>query len=70
MWHKAQAQPSQGVAAGHFTLSCRPCVGTFPKTVFTMCQSKLVIGVSNVRKVVQGGNMATQPSCMAGRPVK
>jgi hypothetical protein len=63
MWHKAQAQPSQGVAG-------RPCVGTFPKPIFTTSQSKLVRGVSNVGKAVQEGNLAARPSCMAGRPIK
>jgi hypothetical protein len=41
MWHKAQAQSNQGVAG-------QPCVGTFPKIVFTAYQSKSVRGVSNV----------------------
>jgi hypothetical protein len=57
-------------SAGHITLAGRPCVGTFPKTVFTTCQSKSVRGVYNVGKAVQGANLSAQPSCMAGRPVK
>jgi hypothetical protein len=47
MWHKAKAQPSQGVSG-------RPCVGTFQKIAFTKCQSKSIRGVSNVGKVVRG----------------
>jgi hypothetical protein len=62
MWHKAQAQLSQGVAD-------RAYVGMFPKTIFTTCQSKSVRGVSNVEKAVQGGNLAARPSCMASRLV-
>jgi hypothetical protein len=41
MWHGSQAQPSQGVVS-------RPHVGTFPKLIFTTCQSESVRGVSNV----------------------
>jgi hypothetical protein len=42
----------------------------FPKTIFTTSQTKLVRGVSNVRKVMERLNMATRPSCMAERPDK
>jgi hypothetical protein len=56
--------------AGHITLADRPCVGTFPKIVFTTCQSKSVGGVSNVGNIVQGGNLVARPSCMASRLVK
>jgi hypothetical protein len=56
--------------AGHITLVGRPCVGTFPKTASTTCQSKSVRGVSNVGKAVQLGNLAAWPSCMTGRPIK
>jgi hypothetical protein len=59
MWHKAQDQPSQGV-------SDRPCVGTFPKPIFTTCQSKLVRGVSNMGKAVQGENLAALPTYQVG----
>jgi hypothetical protein len=57
-------------SAGHITLASQPCVGTFLKPVFTTCQSKLIRGVSNVGKAVQGGNVATRPSCMSGRHIK
>jgi hypothetical protein len=48
MWHKAQAQPSQGMAGWPHQLGRRPRVGTFQKPVFTTCQSESVNGVSNV----------------------
>jgi hypothetical protein len=41
--------------------------GAFPKTIFTMCQSKSVRGVSNVGKAVERLNLAARPSCMVGR---
>jgi hypothetical protein len=63
MWHKAQAQLSQGVAG-------QPCVGRFPKPVFNTCQSKMIRRVSNMGKAVQGENLAAQQSCMASQPVK
>jgi hypothetical protein len=43
MWHKAQAQPSQGVAG-------RPCVGTFPKTVLSTCLAEAVLKASNAQR--------------------
>jgi hypothetical protein len=63
MWHKARAQSSQGVAG-------RPCVGAFPETVLSTCVGEVVLKESNAQKAVQGGNMATRPSCMADWPDK
>jgi hypothetical protein len=44
MWHQARAQLSQGVAD-------RPCVGTFPKNVLSMCPKEAMLKGSNA----QGG---------------
>jgi hypothetical protein len=43
MWHKAWAQPSQGVAG-------RPCVGAFPKTILSTCLAEAVLKVSNAQR--------------------
>jgi hypothetical protein len=43
MWHKARAQPSQGVAG-------QPCVGAFPKTVLSTCPAEAVLMVSNFER--------------------
>jgi hypothetical protein len=43
MWHKAWAQPSQGVAD-------RPCVGAFPKTILSTCPAEAVLKVSNAQR--------------------
>jgi hypothetical protein len=43
MWHKARAQPSQGVAG-------RPCIGAFPKTILSMCPAEAVLKVSNAQR--------------------
>jgi hypothetical protein len=63
MWHKGHVQPTQ-CGAG------RPGPGVFPKTIFTMCQSKSVRGVPNVGKAVEQLNVAVRLSFMAGRLVK
>jgi hypothetical protein len=42
-WHKARAQPSQGVAG-------RPCVGTFTKNFLSMCAAEAVLMVSNAQR--------------------
>jgi hypothetical protein len=49
MWHKARAQPSQGVAGRHITLASRPCIGVFPKTVLSTCPKEVVLNVSNAQ---------------------
>jgi hypothetical protein len=46
---------------GPTSLADRPGPGVFPKTFFTMCQSKSVRGVSNVGKAVEWLNVAAQP---------
>jgi hypothetical protein len=43
MWHKARAQPSQGVAG-------RPCVGVFPKTILSTCLEEAALKVSNAQR--------------------
>jgi hypothetical protein len=43
MWHKAQAQLSQGVAG-------RSCVGAFSKTVLSTCPGEAVLNVYNAQR--------------------
>jgi hypothetical protein len=43
MWHKARAQPSQGVAG-------QPHLGAFPKTVLSTCPREVVLKVSNTQR--------------------
>jgi hypothetical protein len=57
-------------SAGPTPLASRPGPGTFPKTIFTTCQSKSVRGVSNVGNAVEWLNLAVGPICMATRPDK
>jgi hypothetical protein len=60
MWHKARAQPTQSGAG-------RPGPGAFLKTIFPMCQSKSIRGVSNMEKAVERLNVAPgQVSWLAG----
>jgi hypothetical protein len=47
--------------AGPTPFSGRLGPGAFPKTVFTMCQSKLIRGVSNVGEAVERLNLAREP---------
>jgi hypothetical protein len=49
-WHKARAQPSQGVAGRPITLADRPCVGAIPKTVLSTCPTDAVLKVSNGKR--------------------
>jgi hypothetical protein len=42
-WHKARAQPSNGVAG-------RPCVGAFPKIILSTCPTEAVLKVSNAQR--------------------
>jgi hypothetical protein len=58
-WHKAQAQLTKSGPASPTPLVGRPVPSAFPKTIFTMCQSKSVRGVSNVGKAVEQLNLAT-----------
>jgi hypothetical protein len=51
-------------------LAGQPVPGAFPKTVFTMCQSKSVRGVSNVGNVVKRLNLAARSSWINGQPKK
>jgi hypothetical protein len=43
MWHKARAQPSQGVTG-------QPCVGAFPKTILSTCLVEVVLKVSKAQR--------------------
>jgi hypothetical protein len=36
--------------AGHITLPCQPWVGTFPKTILSMCPAEAVLKVSNAQR--------------------
>jgi hypothetical protein len=60
------SQPKVG-STGPTPLASQTGPSVFPKTVFTMCQSKSVRGVSNVGKAVERLNVAARPSFMAGR---
>jgi hypothetical protein len=63
------SQPKVGLT-GPTPLAGWPGPGTFPKTIFTTCQSKSIRGVSNMGKVVKQLNVAARPSFMADRPDK
>jgi hypothetical protein len=69
-WHgiKHRLNRAKVWSASHITLASRPRVDTFPKPIFTTCQGESVRGVSNLGMAVQGGNLATRPSCMASWP--
>jgi hypothetical protein len=49
-WHKAWAQPSQGVADRRHHLASRPCVGACPETVLSTCLEEVVLKVSNAQR--------------------
>jgi hypothetical protein len=70
MWHKAWAQPSQGVADRPHHLG-RPvmCWRIF-KNCFLYVSSRGGAQGIQCPKAVQEGNLAVRPSCMAGRPDK
>jgi hypothetical protein len=57
MWHKAQAQPSQGVAD-------QTCVGAFPKTIMSTCPGELVLKPSIDQRQCKKGTW------LPGRPIK
>jgi hypothetical protein len=63
------SRPKVG-AGGPTPLAEKEGTGVFFKTVFSMCQSKLVSGVSNVGIAVERLNVAVRPSFMAGWPDK
>jgi hypothetical protein len=63
-WHKAWAQPSQGLAG-------RPCVGTFPKTVLSTCPAEAVLKVSNTqRRCKEETWLPSKVAWPVGRPDK
>jgi hypothetical protein len=70
MWHKARAQPSQIVADrphhfGRLTMCWR-----IYKKHFVYVSNRGGAQRIQCPKGVQGGNLATRPTCMAGRPNK
>jgi hypothetical protein len=56
--------------AGPTPLADRPGPGAFLESIFTICQSMSVRGVSNVGKAVEQLNLSARPSCMVGQPNK
>jgi hypothetical protein len=68
MWHKARAQPSLGVAGRPHHLSWPAMCWCISKNYFINVSSKGGAQGIQCPKAVQGGNLATRPSCMAGRP--
>jgi hypothetical protein len=70
MWHKAQAKPSQGLASRPHHLGQTAMCWRISKNCFVYMFSRSSGQVVQCPKAVQGGNLAAQPSCMAGRPNK
>jgi hypothetical protein len=70
MWHKARAQPSQGVAGPPHHLGLPAMCWRISKYCLVYMSSRGGAQGIQCPKVVQGGNLATWPSCMAGRPEK
>jgi hypothetical protein len=68
MWHKAQAQPSQGVAERPHHLGQLAMCWRISKNCFVYVSSRGSAKGIQCPKAVQGGNLSTRPSCMAGRP--
>jgi hypothetical protein len=70
MWHKARAQPSQGVASWPHHLGQPAMCWHISKIHFIYVSSRGGAHGIQCTKIVQGGNLAAQPSCMVGRPDK
>jgi hypothetical protein len=70
MWHKAQAQPSQGVAGRPHHLGRPAMCWHFSRNRFVYVSRRGGAKGVQCPEVVQGGNLAARPSCMAGRLVK
>jgi hypothetical protein len=65
-WHKARAQLSQGVAGRPHHLARSAMCWRISKNHFVYVSSRCDAQGTQCPKVVQGGNLATWPSCMAG----
>jgi hypothetical protein len=70
MWHKARAQPSQGVAGWPHHLGWPVMCWHISKNHFVYVSSRGGAQGIQCPKAVQGGNLAAWPSCMAGQPNK
>jgi hypothetical protein len=70
MWHKAQAQPSEGVASQQHHLGQPAMCWRISKNHFIHVSRRGGAQGIQCPKVVQGGNLAAQSSCMVGRPNK
>jgi hypothetical protein len=69
-WHKARAQPSQGVASQPHHLGRPAMCWRNSKNHFVYMSSRGGTQGIQCPKAVQGGNIATRASCMAGCPDK
>jgi hypothetical protein len=69
-WHKARAQPSQGVAGSPHHLGRLAMCWRIYKKCFVYMSSRGGAQGIQCLEAVQGGNLAAQPSCMASRPDK
>jgi hypothetical protein len=70
MWHKARAQPSQGVAGRLHHLGRPAMCWRISKNRFVYVSNRGSAQGIQCPKAVQGGNLAAWPSCMADRPDK
>jgi hypothetical protein len=70
MWHKARAQPSQGVAGRPHHHGHPAMCWHISKNCFVYVSSRGRAHGIQCPKVVQGGNLAARPSCMASQPDK
>jgi hypothetical protein len=69
-WHKAWAQPSQGVAGRPHHLGRPTMCWCISKNHFVNVSSRGGAQGIQCPKVMQGRNLAARPSCMADRPDK
>jgi hypothetical protein len=69
-WHKTWAQPSQGVAGQPHHLGWPAMHWRISKNHFVYVSMRGSAQGIQCPKMVQGGNMATRPSCMADWPDK
>jgi hypothetical protein len=70
MWHKARAQPNQGVADRRHHFGWPAMCWRISKNCFVYMSSRGDAQGIQCPKKVQGGNLGARPSCMAGRPDK
>jgi hypothetical protein len=70
MWHKARAKPSQGVAGQQHHLGWLVMCWRNSENHFVYVSNRGGGQGIQCPKAVQGGNLATRPSWMAGQPDK